>query len=148
MCERSVCRQAPFHNCRLQADLLISGFAWLQVKGNGIADFAKGINMGCELQPNDPPAGCQYATFAGGCFWGPELLFQRVEGVTGTSVGYAQGHMENPTYRDVCSGNTGHTEAVRVRLQDRMKKRRKQLAVVALHALHPVFDIDVNMDQL
>ncbi len=52
---------------------------------------------------------------AGGCFWGVELAFQRVPGVTKTSVGYTAGHDTAPTYNSVCSGQTGHTEAVQVR---------------------------------
>ena len=50
----------------------------------------------------------------GGCFWGVELAFQRVPGVVKTSVGYTAGHDTSPTYNKVCSGNTGHTEAVQV----------------------------------
>lgn len=53
-------------------------------------------------------------TIALGCFWGGELEFMRVEGVVGTSVGYTQGQLENPTYKQVCSGTTGHTEAIQV----------------------------------
>lgn len=54
------------------------------------------------------------ATFGGGCFWGPELLFARLPGVLQTQVGYSQGTVENATYEDVCSGLTGHNEVVQV----------------------------------
>eukprot|EP00587_Corethron_hystrix_P009845 CAMPEP_0113322252 /NCGR_PEP_ID=MMETSP0010_2-20120614/15480_1 /TAXON_ID=216773 ORGANISM="Corethron hystrix, Strain 308" /NCGR_SAMPLE_ID=MMETSP0010_2 /ASSEMBLY_ACC=CAM_ASM_000155 /LENGTH=216 /DNA_ID=CAMNT_0000180687 /DNA_START=184 /DNA_END=834 /DNA_ORIENTATION=- /assembly_acc=CAM_ASM_000155 len=54
------------------------------------------------------------ATFAGGCFWGLELAYQRVPGVLYTAVGYTQGDMERPSYSAVCAGGTGHTEAVAV----------------------------------
>lgn len=53
-------------------------------------------------------------TIALGCFWGGELAYQRVPGVAGTSVGFTQGKTENPTYEEVCSGTTGHTEAIQV----------------------------------
>ena len=58
--------------------------------------------------------GLEIATFGLGCFWGAERVFWKLEGVYSTSVGYAGGVTPNPTYREVCSGGTGHTEAVRV----------------------------------
>jgi hypothetical protein len=56
----------------------------------------------------------QQATFAAGCFWSVELAFQRVPGVTKTAVGYTGGKTVNPTYSEVSSGTTGHTEAVQL----------------------------------
>ena len=60
------------------------------------------------------PDGSAYALFAMGCFWGAERKFWQVPGVISTAVGYAGGHTPNPTYEEVCSGLTGHTEVVRV----------------------------------
>lgn len=64
---------------------------------------------------NAPLAPNQQQVLLGmGCFWGAERLFWSLDGVISTSVGYAGGYTPNPTYDEVCSGNTGHTEVVRV----------------------------------
>jgi peptide-methionine (S)-S-oxide reductase len=60
------------------------------------------------------PAGLRLALFGMGCFWGAERRFWEREGVFSTAVGYAGGHTPNPTYREVCTGMTGHNEVVRV----------------------------------
>jgi peptide-methionine (S)-S-oxide reductase len=67
-------------------------------------------------QPIKPPfpAGTETAIFGLGCFWGAERIFWQIPGVISTAVGYAGGYTPNPTYEEVCSGRTGHTEVVLV----------------------------------
>ncbi len=62
----------------------------------------------------DVPEGHEVAIFGMGCFWGVERMFWKLEGVYLTMVGYAAGYTENPTYQEVCTGQTGHNEVVRV----------------------------------
>jgi peptide-methionine (S)-S-oxide reductase len=73
-----------------------------------------------EYVPQGTQTTYQFATFALGCFWGGELEFMRQPGVVGTKVGYTQGWKQNPTYQEVCSGTTGHTEAIMVTYDSRI----------------------------
>jgi peptide-methionine (S)-S-oxide reductase len=60
------------------------------------------------------PDRTQKATFGAGCFWQVEMAFQELDGVIDTAVGYEGGHVDNPTYEQVCTGTTGHTEVCEV----------------------------------
>ena len=78
-----------------------------------IAIHDKHFVLGTKLLPPFP-ANSALAMFGLGCFWGAERKFWQLPGVLSTSVGYAAGYTPNPTYNEVCSGQTGHTEAVLV----------------------------------
>jgi len=80
---------------------------------------------GCAVEPEVQPEApvekkanmtseTQYATFGLGCFWCSEAVFEHLEGVTAVASGYEGGDVENPTYKQVCSGRTGHAEVIRV----------------------------------
>lgn len=56
--------------------------------------------------------------FAGGCFWCTEAVFQRIKGVVNVQPGYIDGHVKNPAYREVCTGRTGHTEAISIQYEE------------------------------
>lgn len=60
------------------------------------------------------PLAIETITLAGGCFWCLEAVYERVDGVVAVESGYSNGHVEHPTYEQVCGGRTGHAEAVRV----------------------------------
>jgi peptide-methionine (S)-S-oxide reductase len=74
---------------------------------------ARHVVLGTPLQPPFP-AGVERAVFGMGCFWGAERRFWQLPGIYTTAAGYAGGYTRNPTYREVCSGQTGHAEVVLV----------------------------------
>jgi peptide-methionine (S)-S-oxide reductase len=75
---------------------------------------AKHRVLDAPIVTDDVPEGLEVAIFGLGCFWGAEEIYWQVPGVWSTSVGYAGGFTSYPSYEEVCSGRTGHTEAVRI----------------------------------
>ena len=75
------------------------------------------------------PAGLEQAVFGMGCFWGAERLFWQTPGVYSTSVGYAGGQTKNPSYEEVCTGMTNHTEVVQVTFDPKVLSYEKLLKV-------------------
>lgn len=71
----------------------------------------------------------RYATFGGGCFWCVEAVFEQVPGVLDVVSGYEGGQVENPTYRQVCTGETGHAEVVRIAFDPAVVSFKKLLEV-------------------
>ncbi|KAK1304079.1 hypothetical protein QJS10_CPB11g00263 [Acorus calamus] len=92
--------------------------SWLGKLGFGFGNRANNPSASDSIAhgPDDdaPSPGREFAQFGAGCFWGLELAFQRVPGVTDTEVGYTQGVVDSPTYEDVCTGTTRHAEVVRL----------------------------------
>ena len=87
-----------------------------------------------EKRSNRMNTNLQTATLAGGCFWCLEAVYDEIKGVQGVESGYAGGHMDNPTYRAVCNGDTGHAEVVQVHFDPNIVSYRDLLNVFfAIH---------------
>ena len=82
----------------------------------------------------------EIATLAGGCFWCLEAVFVRLRGVHAVTSGYMGGHTPHPTYRDVCDGNTGHAEVVRIEFDPAVTSYRELLEV--FFAIHDPTTLD------
>lgn len=71
----------------------------------------------------------QIATFAGGCFWCTEAVFLRIEGVSKVVSGYTGGQIKNPAYREICTGRTGHAEAIQIFYEDNKISYKELLGI-------------------
>ncbi|MGR3318940.1 MAG: peptide-methionine (S)-S-oxide reductase MsrA [Candidatus Anammoxibacter sp.] len=95
--------------------LLCNGYCLVINTSSCASDQTGMISVDDELETkNMQNVKFEKATFAGGCFWCMQPPFDKLNGVMSTEVGYTGGHIENPTYEEVCSGTTGHTEAVEI----------------------------------
>lgn len=82
--------------------------------GKSAADSASTIKREVEIKSMEGKLELKLATFGSGCFWCTQAIFQRLDGVEKAVSGYSGGHVENPSYEQVCTGTTGHAESVQI----------------------------------
>ena len=107
--------------------------------------FEAGENAVKGLVPSKSKDGYCIATMAGGCFWGTELHYQRMDGVIATCVGYTQGKIDRVTYNEVCGGRTGHTEACQI-IYDPKKVSYVALCEKLISTIDPTLRDQVGRD--
>lgn len=81
--------------------------------GTNVASSEKNL-LEAAKRPMDKKSGVNLATFGSGCFWCTEAVFERLKGVESVISGYSGGHVDNPTYEQVCTGKTGHAESIQI----------------------------------
>jgi peptide-methionine (S)-S-oxide reductase len=101
---------------------------------NEVPYALSGKDFSLERRSNRMNTNLQTATLAGGCFWCLEAVYDEIKGVQGVESGYAGGHVDNPTYRAVCNGDTGHAEVIQVHFDPNVVSYRDLLNVFfAIH---------------
>lgn len=99
----------------LSAVVVLSTAALISSSSHGASPVNDSEPAADDATHRDPDSGDAIAIFAGGCFWCTEAVFERMVGVKDVESGYIGGRIPNPTYKAVCTGRTGHAEAVRIR---------------------------------
>jgi peptide-methionine (S)-S-oxide reductase len=87
------------------------------------------LSMNAQTSPTNAPPKIETATFGGGCFWCAEAVFQRIPGVKSVTSGFAGGTVPNPTYEQVCTGETGHAEVIQVKFDPALLPYSKLLEI-------------------
>ena len=104
--------------------------AILTITATALAPFAQAAEkVNTESKPAESPTSLERVTFGGGCFWCLEAVFQRLKGVKAVVSGYAGGKVKNPTYQQVCDGDTGHAEVVQIEFDPKVLSFDKLMEV-------------------
>ena len=104
--------------------------AILTITATALAPFAQAAEkVNTESKPAESPTNLERVTFGGGCFWCLEAVFQRLKGVKTVVSGYAGGKVKNPTYQQVCDGDTGHAEVVQIEFDPKVLSFDKLMEV-------------------
>ena len=104
--------------------------AILTITATALTPFANAADkVNTETKPSDSATSLERVTFGGGCFWCLEAVFQRLKGVKTVASGYAGGKVKDPTYQQVCEGDTGHAEVVQIAFDPKELSFEKLMAV-------------------